>query len=411
MRNLIFFLFSLYAFTVSASEIEVCKSCRITSIQDAVNIAENGDTIRIRKGIYKEYDITIINKSLHLTGEAGAVVDAGNKGTAFSIRAENFSIQNLKIINVGRSYLEEFAGILIAGSKDFRIENIEMENVFFGLLIEKSSNGVILENTIQGEANEEANSGNGVHLWHCNNIRIDNNRVKGMRDGIYLEFVNECSISGNLCKDNLRYGLHFMFSNHDRYINNTFENNGAGVAVMFSKFIEMTGNHFKKNWGAASYGLLLKEITDAELKHNVFEDNTIAINADGTTRMDYVQNEFFNNGYAIKVHGACYQNVFSENNFLYNSFDLAYAGHINENKFDNNYWSDYSGYDLDKDGIGDVPYRPVKLFSYLVNKTPEAIILLRSMFIDILNFSEKVSPIFTPAELVDENPRMKKVQW
>ena len=77
----------------------------------------------------------------------------------------------------------------------------------------------------------------------------------------------------------------------------------------------------------------------------------------------------------------------------------------------NNYWSNYTGYDLDKDGAGDIPYRPVKLFSYIVNRTPETIILLRSLFIDIIDFSEKVSPIFTPDNLIDETPEMKRVAW
>ena len=82
---------------------------------------------------------------------------------------------------------------------------------------------------------------------------------------------------------------------------------------------------------------------------------------------------------------------------------------MNDNGFQNNYWSSYSGYDLDRDGVGDVPYRPVKLFSYVVNRTPETIILLRSLFIDILNFSERVSPVFTPDELVDSQPKMTRI--
>jgi len=80
---------------------------------------------------------------------------------------------------------------------------------------------------------------------------------------------------------------------------------------------------------------------------------------------------------------------------------------MNDNAFNDNYWSSYTGYDLDKDGVGDVPYRPVKLFSYIVNQTPETIVLLRRLFIDILNFSEKVSPVFTPDYLVDATPKMK----
>lgn len=92
-----------------------------------------------------------------------------------------------------------------------------------------------------------------------------------------------------------------------------------------------------------------------------------------------------------------------------NSFDLSYNSKLNNNKFEGNHWSEYAGYDLDKDGIGDVPYRPVKLFSYVVNKTPEALILLRSLFVDIINFSEKVSPVFTPDNLVDSKPIMTRI--
>ncbi|PIX06134.1 MAG: nitrous oxide reductase family maturation protein NosD, partial [Flavobacteriales bacterium CG_4_8_14_3_um_filter_35_10] len=103
-----------------------------------------------------------------------------------------------------------------------------------------------------------------------------------------------------------------------------------------------------------------------------------------------------------------YQNKFTNNNFLNNAFDLSYNSELNDNFFNNNFWSDYTGYDLDKNGIGDVPYRPVKLFSYIINQTPETIVLLRSLFVDIINFSEKVSPVFTPDNLLDEAPLMRK---
>ncbi|OIP51410.1 MAG: nitrous oxide reductase [Flavobacteriaceae bacterium CG2_30_34_30] len=411
MKLLFSVLLFLLSFQNFASTITVCKECKVSTIKEAIEQAIDGDTILIKKGIYKEHGTTIIDKSITIIGEGNPVIDGEMKGTIFSIQATNFSIEGLHIINVGKSYLEEFAAILIVNSKDFQIKNNLLEHVYYGVLIEKSSNGIISNNTISSNAKEEAHSGNGVHLWHSENMTVSNNHITKMRDGVYFEFVNNSTVSKNTCKNNLRYGLHFMFSNDDAYLDNIFESNGAGVAVMFSKRIKMYRNLFKKNWGAASYGLLLKEINDAELKNNIFEDNTIGIHADGTNRILFTENDFLNNGYAIKVLGACYNNTFSKNNFLSNSFDLAYSGNINENVFDQNYWSSYTGYDLDKNGIGDVPYRPVKLFSYLVNKTPEAIILLRSLFIDIIDFSEKVSPIFTPADLVDSNPQMKKILW
>ncbi|MEP6260371.1 MAG: nitrous oxide reductase family maturation protein NosD [Gillisia sp.] len=411
MKYFISIAFLLNFLPALAAEIRVCSSCEIKTVKQAIEIAQSGDTIIIEKGVYKEFDINIINKSLHIKGIDYPVIDAGMNGTAFGIRANGVTVEGLKIINIGRSYTKDFAAILLNGSENFTLKNNILENVFFGFLIEKSLKGVIEGNRIKSEGGEEANSGNGIHLWSSSEIIVRNNHVQGMRDGIYIEFGKNCEILDNVCEKNIRYGLHFMFSDRNSYIGNTFEDNGAGVAVMFSKFIEMKKNLFRKSWGSASYGLLLKEISDATLEHNIFEDNTIAVNADGTTRVKFIENDFKNNGYAIKVHGGAYTTSFTRNNFLYNSFDVAYSGRLNDNTFTGNYWSDYTGYDLDKDKIGDVPFRPVKLFSYLVNKTPEAIVLLRSIFIDLVDFSEKVSPIFTPAELIDQEPQMNRIKW
>ena len=391
-----------------AKQLEVCASCEISTIKNAVQIAEDGDEIFIRKGIYKENDIEI-NKALTIYGEEGSVIDGQNLSGILHITSDNFVVKNLKLINVGVSYTKDYAAIKISRCKNFTIENIILDKIFFGILIEKSHYGKILNNKLSSIGKNEANSGNGIHIWHCSNMEVAGNEIFGMRDGIYFGFVSDSKVHDNLSHDNIRYGLHFMFSNNDVYFNNEFRNNGAGVAVMFSKFIAMYQNKFRLNWGSASYGLLLKEIYDAEIYGNLFEENTIGIKGEGCTRINYRNNTFLRNGWAIKIAGACYKNIFEKNDFMHNSLDLAYNSKVNDNKFDTNYWSEYSGYDLDKDGIGDVPYRPVKLFSYVVNRTPEALVLLRSLFVDIINFSEKVSPVFTPDNLMDNNPLMKRI--
>jgi nitrous oxidase accessory protein len=392
--------------------IEVCKtSCDYSTIQEAIDKADDGDTIFIKKGIYKEHNIFINKKSLHIYGEKGSIVDIDNKGYGFKIEATDFSLKNLSIKNTEVSYTSDYASVYLFKCFDFEIKNITLEKAFFGFLIEKSKNGLVENNTISGVGQSEASSGNAIHLWHSQHINVKHNHVHNMRDGIYIEFGSHNKFEYNDSHDNMRYGLHFMFSNDNQYSYNHFRSNSAGVAVMFSKRIIMDNNVFEKNWGTASYGLLLKEINDAEIYHNIFENNTVGITADGSTRMTYRENDFKNNGYAVKFVGGSYENKFFKNNFLYNNFDLSYSGGLNDNSFDNNYWSDYTGYDLDKDGFGDIPHRPVKLFSYLVSQTPESIILLRSLFIDIVNFSEKVTPIFTPKDLVDQKPLMRKVQW
>ncbi|PXX25140.1 nitrous oxide reductase family maturation protein NosD [Arenibacter sp. ARW7G5Y1] len=410
-RREVFFcsLLLLFGIHLQAGTITVCGSCKVKTIKEGVAMAADFDTLLIKKGTYNEFNIQI-TKPLTLIGENYPVIDGGDKGEIITIVSDNVTIDGLFIINVGTSYTADYAAIRVVQSEHFLIQNVVLEKLFFGIYLEKCKNGKVYHNKIIGDAVDEYNSGNGIQLWYSQNIVVERNIVQHVRDGIYLEFSDNITIENNISSDNLRYGLHFMFSNDDIYKDNTFENNGAGVAVMFSKRIKMLGNTFRKNWGTASFGILLKEINDAEITGNTFEENTVGISIEGSNRINYSKNNFIKNGWAIKVRGACYTNTFIHNNFLYNSFDLAYNSNLNDNIFDENYWSNYTGYDLDRNGTGDIPYRPVKLFSYIVNRTPETIILLRSLFMDIIDFSEKVSPVFTPDELVDAKPLMKRIK-
>ena len=338
------------------------------------------------------------------------VIDGQGEKETVIIEADGVSIEGFQIQHVGSSYLEDRAGIRVKRQKGFTIRNNRLLDTFFGVYLEYSRDGVVEGNLIAGKAEHEMSSGNAIHAWYCKNVLIRGNEVRGHRDGIYFEFVDSSRVEENLSADNIRYGLHFMFSNVDTYTSNSFRNNGAGVAVMFSKQIDMRENLFVRNWGPASYGLLLKEIYDAHIEGNHFVENTIAILIEGSTRVVYRRNAFRSNGWAVKMSGGCLDNEFTQNNFQANTLDLVVDSKVNNNTFDGNFWSDYTGYDLDRDGTGDVPYRPVKLFSFILGRAPEAIVLLRSLFVDLVNFAEKVSPVFTPARVLDERPLMKQVE-
>ena len=168
----------------------------------------------------------------------------------------------------------------------------------------------------------------------------------------------------------------------------------------------MLNNNFVYNWGNSSYGLLLKEIYDAEIKENTFDQNTIGIFVEGSNRIIYQYNEFIRNGWAIKFSGGCEDNEITHNNFLYNTLDMLVSTRLADNVVSNNYWSEYSGYDLDKDGYGDVPHYPVTLYSYVLDMVPESVVLMRSLFVDLINYAEKVSPVFTPKDVFDQLPKM-----
>jgi nitrous oxidase accessory protein len=200
-----------------------------------------------------------------------------------------------------------------------------------------------------------------------------------------------------------------MFSDRCRYSGNAFRENGAGVAVMYTNHVTMTGNRFEDNWGSAAYGLLLKDITDSEVERNVFRGNTVGIFAEGSNRVQVRGNDFAENGWAVRIMANATDNMFAGNNFERNTFDVATNSRRSYSTFRGNYWDTYAGYDLDGDGTGDVPHRPVRLFSLLVEQHPPALVLLRSLVVQLLDQAERVVPTLTPETLVDEAPLMRRV--
>jgi nitrous oxidase accessory protein len=391
---------------VLASIIKVSSNGQTSSIQKAIYAAAPYDTIMVNGGTYIEYNIQV-TKPLNIIGRNLPVIYGDHQAEIITIMSDSVLIKGFQIQNVGFSFTKDWAGIKV-DNKDYSvIEDNVLLDTYFGIYLKKSNHTILRNNRLKSKAENEVNSGNGIHLWYCENVLIENNYISGHRDGIYFEFVESSKIHHNISEENIRYGLHFMFSNHDDYIGNVFKNNGTGVAVMFSDHINMKNNHFIDNWGSTNYGLLFKEIYDGELSGNIFQNNTVGIFADGSNRIKILNNEFRGNGWAMNIFSSCMDNEIAYNNFISNTFDLTTNGKRNNNDFHDNFWDQYSGYDLDKDGIGDVPHRPVRLFSYLISKVPESIILLRSFFIDMLNIAERVAPVLTPQSLSDERPRMK----
>lgn len=390
------------------AQIPVGPGEAVTTLQQAIAMAEPGDHILLREGTYPVHNLTI-DKSLTIEGEGRVILDGEQEGFVVKIHAEDVTLRNMEIHNSSFGFMEDYAGILIEDARDVLIENMLLIDNYFGIYIAKSSDIILRDNRLRSNATRESTSGNGIHLWYSKNITIDGNDITGHRDGIYFEFVEDSRILKNISHNNLRYGLHFMYSNRCVYTANIFRQNGAGVAVMYTKDVEMRKNRFERNWGANAYGLLLKEIGDSQISENVFENNTVAIYAEASSRMIVEGNDFISNGWAVRIQGNCVDNRFIKNNFLENSFDVGTNSRQHYNHFEGNFWSQYEGYDLDLDGIGDVPYRPVRLFSMLIEKRPESLILLRSMMVSLLDLAERVMPVLTPETLIDKKPKMRKL--
>ena len=409
MRNLLTILFLFITGTSFANTIIVGKDKVISTLRQGIKVAKDGDTVLLNKGIYKEGNI-IIDKAIHLIGIDEPVLDGENKNEILTLTGKNIMVKGIHFANAGYSSMNDYAAVKIIDATNILIENNIITNASFAIHIANSTHSTIRNNTIKGTYKSEHLSGNGIHLWKCGNMTIENNSIQGHRDGIYFEFVTESLIRNNLSEKNIRYGLHFMFSPDNSYLNNIFRNNGAGVAVMYSKKVKMFRNHFEQNWGASAYGILLKDITDSYIQQNTFYKNTVGIHMEGSSRIDIQKNIFKENGWAIKVQASCDDNNFHHNNFTGNSFDVGTNGTMVLNKFFNNYWDKYEGYDMNKDGIGDVPYHPVSMYSMIVEQNPHALMLMRSFMVSLLDKAEKAIPSLTPENLADNKPMMKSLK-
>jgi nitrous oxidase accessory protein len=405
MRLLILF-FILISFGLKARTFHVGKNEIWTSIKEALSFVERGDTVLIAEGLYREGNI-VVEKPIHIIGINYPIIDGEGKYEIFSVKCDSVSIEGFEITSTGISSTTDFAAIKLYDLTDVLIQDNRILKSFFGIYAQNSRRCTIQRNVLKAEESTEQRSANGIHFWKCDDMRVIANDVRGHRDGIYFEFVTNSIIWRNKSKENIRYGLHFMFSNNDTYVANIFEKNGAGVAVMFSNHVSMFSNIFKMNWGDSSFGILLKEISDSHIEGNQFLNNTSGIFMEGASRVKMYRNRFHANGWGLKIQSSCMDIELTRNDFTSNTFDVGSNGTLMLNHFHRNYWDKYEGYDLNKDLIGDVPYRPVSLFSMLIEKSPDAAILYRSLAAGILDKSERIVPSLTPEKLKDEKPSMK----
>ncbi len=377
-------------------------------VGDAVAAAHPGDTVLVRAGEYAEPSIRI-TVPLVLLGEPGAVLDGEGMHGSLLVVARDVTVRGLTFRHTGSSFLEDRAALRLQGASDCVVADNRFDDTYFAIYLEKTDGCVVVANVITGRPGREVTTGNGVHSWGSAHLEVRGNTITGHRDGIYFEFTRHATVVGNTSHHNQRYGLHFMFSDSSSYLDNTFDANGTGVAVMYSRDVTLAANRFRDNRGPSAYGLLLKDIVDVRLEVNTFAGNTIAVVADGAERAMVRHNRFDDNGSAIRLLGSTSAATFTGNSFAGNAFDVVVNSRSSGVRFLGNWWEAYRGWDLDHDGRGDVPHHPVRLFSLLVARSEPALMLQRTLFVRLLDAAERAIPVLTPDQIVDPRPLMRPV--
>ena len=383
----------------------------VRTLAEGVRRAPAGGRVLVRAGRYREPTV-VVRRPLTIVGEGWPTLDGEGARELLRIEADDVTVRGLHFAHVGTSMTQDRAAVRVVQRRGCAIVGNRFDDTFFGVYLEKAADCRITDNVFTGTAaaDEESTSGNAIHLWSARNVVIARNRMTGHRDGIYFEFVRQARVEDNVSEGNARYGLHFMYSDSCSYARNTFRRNGAGVAVMYTNTVTMTDNRFVDNRGGASYGLLLKEIGDPVLAGNEFARNTVGLMADGVTRLVAEHNTFADNGWGVRLMANVQEGRFAANDFAGNTFDVATNGGTGAAAaFRGNWFDDYRGYDLDRDGLGDVPHRPVRLFSLLVARYEAALVLQRGFFVGLLDGAERAIPSLTPRLLADPHPAMRPV--
>lgn len=376
------------------------------SITEAIQLVARGGVVRIPAGVYTEPTI-IVRAPVRVEGEQGAILDGQGAREIMVVGADSVTVRGLTFRNTGTVQATDRAALRVVESAGCLIEDNHFENTLFGIYLQRVSACLVRRNVLQGMQGSQTVTGNGLHLWDSRDVVLEDNVIRGHRDGIYFEFVTNGIVRRNVSEGSRRYGLHFMFSDSCRYEGNTFRENESGVAVMYSKRVAITDNQFVRNRGSAAYGLLLKEITDSKVLRNRFTDNSVALHLEGSSRNAVRDNDFIRNGWAVRVLADAQDNVLQGNAFSGNVFDVGTNSRNNYSTFTGNFWDRYRGYDLDHNGRGDVVHAPVRLFSLLVEQSPAALVLTRSILVDLLDVAERVLPVLTPETLRDSAPLMR----
>ncbi|CAM5203982.1 nitrous oxide reductase family maturation protein NosD [Oligella ureolytica] len=378
-------------------------------LQAIFDAAQPGDTIKLNSGEYGgQFVIDVDNLTLIGPEDYSAVINGARKGRAVWVKSSDVTLRHLTVTNSGLRLSEMDAAIFLdQGAHGVVVEDNQLIDNLVGVYLWGSQNAYVNGNKIVG--NQElrmSERGNGITIWNAPGSKVVNNDVMYGRDGIFTNYSKQNTFSGNTFR-NLRYGVHYMYTNDSEVSNNISIDNDIGYAIMFSDRINVKGNI---SLHSVNQGIMMNYAN-----HSTVEDNTV-YQADKCVYFYNANINKINNNHfeqcEIGVHytGAAQGNVVYDNAFVYNRSQVKYVGTryedwVHEGR--GNYWSDHSGFDLDGDGVSDTVYRPNDIIDQVVWRAPSSRILLNSPAVAVVRWAQSQFPALLPGGLMDSAPIMK----
>jgi len=426
-KNTLALLFVIISFSsqLQAREIQLTPN---DDLQSALDNSQNGDVITLASGSYLGNFIIIkqitLRSASSKNGKGEAIIDAQGKGHAIRLNNSDITIENLTITNWGDDLTEQNSGIYSHDKIDNNkvpnlvIQNNHLDGDGFGIWVNHVDKAKIINNRVKGNlALRSADRGNGIQVANVTNSHVFNNEISETRDGVYVISSQDNIIEQNTMH-HLRYGVHYMYSYDNTVINNVAYNTRAGYALMSSRRLTISGN---KTTDSEDYGFLMNFITQSTFSHNHIKNvwtkpENKVLGRDGKGLFVY------NSGYntikhniidtaEIGIHltaGSENVKIFG-NSFINNPTQVKYVSNKKQEwSQDNkgNYWSNYLGWDMNNDGIGDTIFEPNDGIDKLVWQYPEMKMIMDSPAILILRWVQRQFPVLKPPGVKDSFPLM-----
>ena len=374
-------------------------------LQPLLDAAEEGATLVLAPGTYA--GPVVVDKPMVIDGGNQATIDAGGKGTVILLETDGATIKNLHITNSGESHNDIDAGVQIRGKFNVVKDNI-IDNCLFGVDLQQSNNNVVRNNTISSKPFDLGQRGDSVRLWYSFNNKVTDNKISGVRDMV-VWYSADNELSRNISSGS-RYSLHFMYSRYNLVDDNNYYNNTVGIFLMYSDGITVRNNHIAHAAGPTGVGIGFKETSDLTIENNEILYCATGLYIDVSPYQPDTTNRFSGNlvaynGIGVRFLNDWTGNIFKQNQFVDNLTQIVVSGGktANRNVWEGNYWSDYEGFDLDQDGVGDKPYELYAYADRLWQDQLYAQFFKGSPLLEVLDFLERLAPFSEPDLLVRDD--------
>ena len=356
-----------------------------------------------------------IGGALIVDGGGAAVVQGDGRGTVIRVDASDVVLRGLIVRGSGDSHDRIDAGIYVEGHRN-RIEHNRLDDVLFGIVLQQSNDNQVLGNHVRSRGEDSADRGDGLRLWYAHDNRIDGNVFEHVRDITVTNSLRN-RITGNVIRDSRR-AMNFLFSSRSLVEGNLAEHNATGIVVINSSGFILRHNRVLHAMHVSGAGIALKETTAALVEGNELVHCAVGLMADSSShpvsRVFLHNNRIAHNVTGINFYGERGGRIMIGNRFEHNLWNVTAtnAGDPDAEAWIGNVWDDYQGFDLDRDGIGDVPYELYLFADRIWMEAPETTFFRNSPLMEIVDFLERLAPFASPALVLrDPEPRMHPGPW